>query len=53
MKKKLDMVACTCHPSEGGKCKAGSSQSMLVWGKSKILSQKLPEQKGLEVWFKQ
>jgi hypothetical protein len=48
-KKKLNVLACTCHPHNGGKLKVGGSQSRLVWAKSKSLSQ----QKGLEVWLKQ
>jgi hypothetical protein len=43
---------CTCHPSNGGKHKIGRFQSKPDWAKSKTLSPKQPEQKGLEAWLK-
>jgi hypothetical protein len=38
-RKKVGVVA--CHPSHGGKCKIGSSQSRLAWAKSETLISKI------------
>jgi hypothetical protein len=38
MEKKLDMVAHTCHPSNGRKHKIRGSLSMPTWTKNKILA---------------
>jgi hypothetical protein len=43
--------ACILHPCDGGKHKVGS-QSMLALAKSKTLSLKSLELKGLEEWLK-
>jgi hypothetical protein len=39
-RKKLGMVACTCHPTYRRKPKTGGSRSRLAWIKSKTLSPK-------------
>jgi hypothetical protein len=44
-RKKLRMVACTCHPSYKTKCKIGRLQSRLAWAKSDILSPKITRAK--------
>jgi hypothetical protein len=48
----VSMVVCACHPSYGGKRKIGASQFKLNWAKSKTLSQKQPQKKGLCSWLK-
>jgi hypothetical protein len=45
----LGVVAHACQASCGWKLKTGGLQSMPAWGRSKILSPKQLEQKGLEV----
>jgi hypothetical protein len=35
--KKLGVVVCTCHPSDGRRLKIGGSWSSLPWAKSKTL----------------
>jgi hypothetical protein len=46
------MIVYTCYLSNGRKGKIGRSQSRLTWAKSKTLSPKYPEQKGLKAKLK-
>jgi hypothetical protein len=45
-KKKLDVVALTCHPSDGRKHKTGESWSREDLVKSEMLFSNYPEQNG-------
>jgi hypothetical protein len=49
-RKKVVLMVYTCYPKDSGKYKTRGLQ--LAWAKSKTLSQKQPEQKGLQVWLK-
>jgi hypothetical protein len=50
-KKTLGTVAHTRHPNYSRKHKIGRLQSRSPWAKSKTLSPRWPEQKGLEPWL--